>query len=397
MHRQVIVIGGGPMGAVTARVAAAEGADVLLVERRAHPAPVPSCTGLVSPRTLPTLGVSDRSVLQEIRALTLHAPGGRTLQMRTAETKAVVLDRRALEQELHELAVGAGVELRMGTEARVTEAGHVDLQSQAGSETIDAEVVVGADGPDSAVAQAVGLSPNGGHLFGIQAVVEVPGLKPDRVDVYFERDASLFAWCVPAEEGFARVGLLAPSDAAPGLLLRQLLARRFADRRVLSRTCGLIPMSTMQESVAGRVLLVGDAAGQVKPLSGGGLYTGSLCARIAGRAAADAVRRSKAELATYDAEWRSELSQDLAFGQTLRSLLTASSEADLDTLFGVLDDRDVLQFIADTGDIDHMGRLLSELARQPALWRKLIGLVSLIDHRKINALITRSTARSSRQ
>jgi len=390
VHRQVVVIGGGPIGAVAARFAAEEGADVLLAERRARPCSIPACTGLVSPRTLPTLGVSNRSVLRDIRALIAHSPGGRTLQLRSAELKAVVLNRHALEQELHTLAVQAGVELRLGTEASVAEDGRVILESSAGTETIDADVVIGADGPDSAVARAAGLSPNGGHLFGIQAVVEVPDLEPDRVDVYFEKDASLFAWRVPETEGHVRVGLLAPSDAEPAPLLQAFLDRHFADLRVVARAGGRIPLCATHRSVAGRFLLVGDAAGQVKPLSGGGLYTGALCARIAGRTAAQAASSNvEGVLATYDASWRGELGQDLAFGQTLRNVLVASSEADLDKLFGILDDREVLRFVADAGDIDHMGNLLSELSRQPSLWGKLIGLLSLIDQRKLDALMAR--------
>jgi len=400
VHRQVVVIGGGPIGTVAARFAAEEGADVLLVERRACPAPIPACTGLVSPRTLPALGVSDRSVLREIRALTAHAPGGHALVLRAAEIKAVVLDRNALEQELHTLAAAAGVEVRMGTEGRVTEDGRVVLESRSESETIDAGVVIGADGPDSAIARTVGLSAQGGHLFGVQAMVEAPDLEPDRVDIYFEKDASLFAWCVPAEAGHARVGLLAPSDADLAQLLQHLLDRRFAGRRVVARAGGRIPMVAAPQSVAGRFLLLGDAAGQVKPLSGGGLYTGACCARIAGRTAAQAAASGsdlEDVLATYDPTWRDELGQDLAFGQTLRNVLVASSEADLDKLFDILDDRELLQFIANAGDIDHMGRLLSELARQPALWGKLIGLLSLIDRRKIDALIARPAVAPSSQ
>jgi digeranylgeranylglycerophospholipid reductase len=398
VHYQVIIIGGGPIGAATARYAAEAGASVLLVERRAHPAPVPACTGLVSPRTLPTLGASDRSVLREILGLTAHSPSGRTLKLRADETKALVLDRPALEAELLARAAAAGAEIRMGTEGHVTSDRRVLLESRVGRETLEADVVIGADGPDSAVARAAGLSAGGAFLFGVQAMIEHSALDPDCVDVFFEKDAGLFAWCVPAEGGVARVGLLAPAGAAQAPLLRSLLSRRFPGRRVFSRAGGRIPAAAVPQSVAGNILLVGDAAGQVKPLSGGGLYTGGVCARLAGRIAAEAAGRDAAGvLASYDAAWREELGRDLAFGQTLRSVLAASSDADLDALFGILDDRDLLEFAADVGDIDHMGHLLGDLSRRPALWSKLIGLLSLIDQRKLNALIAKpAVAPSSR-
>ena len=152
VHYQVIIIGGGPIGAATARYAAEAGASTLLVERRARPADVPACTGLVSPRALPALGASDRSVLREIRGLAAHSPGRRTLRLRADEVKALVLDRIALEAELLALAEAVGVEIRMGTEGQVTPEGRVLLESRAGSEALDTGVVIGADGPDSAVA-----------------------------------------------------------------------------------------------------------------------------------------------------------------------------------------------------------------------------------------------------
>ena len=392
MDHRIVIIGGGPIGAATARFAAEEGANVLLVERRAKPSAIPACTGLVSPRTLAALGVSNRSVLRKVRAVTAHAPAGRALPLRSDELKAVVLDRSALEAELLALAASAGAEVRPGAEARLLGDGRIEIESRAGTETIEAAVVIGADGPNGAVARAGGLATDDDFHFGIQATIEDQASDSDHVDVYFEPDASLFAWRVPAERGSARVGLLVPPGGDPAALLDGLLTRRFAGKRVLSRAGGRIPSAPLPRTVSGRVLLVGDAAGQVKPLSGGGLYTGAVCARLAGHLAAEATASwggAERVLSSYDPMWRDELGQDLAFGQTMRSVLAATSTADLDTLFAILDDDDILRFLADEGDIDHTRRLLSEISRRPALWGKLIGLLSLIDQRKIDALIAR--------
>ena len=172
MDHRIVIIGGGPIGAATARFAADEGAHVLLVERRAKPSAIPACTGLVSPRTLAVLGVSNRSVLRKIRAVNAHAPGGRVLPLRSDELKAVVLDRSALEAELLTLAASAGAEVRLGTEARLLKDGRIEIESRAGTETIEAAVVIGADGPNSAVARAGGFATGDDFLFGIQATVE---------------------------------------------------------------------------------------------------------------------------------------------------------------------------------------------------------------------------------
>jgi digeranylgeranylglycerophospholipid reductase len=390
VHTRVIVIGGGPIGAATARFVAELGGSVLLVERRARPVSVPACTGLVSPRALSSLGASDRSVLREIHAVRVHSPGGKRIVFRSTEAKGLVINRCALEEELLDLAASAGAEIRMCTEGHMDEYGRVILKSRLGTQTLEARVLIGADGPDSSVARAAGLSVSGSQVIGIQAIIEDPNPERDCVDVYFENTLNLFAWRVPAEDGLARVGLLAPVDANPLPLLQSLLSRRFASCRVVSVVGGRIPLVVVPRSVAGRVMLVGDAAGQVKPLSGGGLYTGALCARIAARFTVQTNTQASDDgtlLAGYDTAWRAELEPILSVSRALRSVLAVSSEADLDRLFEILDHPDVLHFIAEAGDIDHMGQLLNRISRRPALWRRLVGFLSLVDRRKFDALI----------
>jgi len=106
----VVVVGGGPIGAVAARHAAAVGARVLQIERGECTGEPARCTGLVSPHTLELLEVSAASLLREIRGGILHAPGGRTIELRANTVKAVVLDRGKLNRELIEFAIDAGVE-----------------------------------------------------------------------------------------------------------------------------------------------------------------------------------------------------------------------------------------------------------------------------------------------
>ncbi len=92
----VLVVGGGPSGAVAARRAAETGARVLLVDQGDGESATVRCTGLVSPRTQETLGFSQTCVLREIRRARIHAPGGRTLEIDARTTKGLVLDRAAL-------------------------------------------------------------------------------------------------------------------------------------------------------------------------------------------------------------------------------------------------------------------------------------------------------------
>ena len=380
-HHHVVVIGGGPIGSVAARSAAEAGARVLLIERSGAGDAGSLCTGLVSPRTLPALGVSEASVLRRIRGVEAHAPGGRRLTIRTDETKAVVLDRTRLEAELRERASDAGVEIRLRCEAIGLRRGAVAVRSSAGRETLSAGVVVVAAGLNSALCRAASL-PRPARLFhAAQAIVESEAERGDEVRVFVGREVAprFFAWAVPAEPGRMRVGLAAFPGTDPGPFLDRLLDRRFANAAVRERRFGRIPIGPLPRPIGDGCLLVGDAAGQVKPLSGGGLYTGAICARIGGRAAALDARVDRAMLERYAAACDRAVGGEFRFGLAARDVLESLSDGGIDEAFAALDDPELMRFVAEIGDIDRLHRLPRGLASRRRLWTRLLPLLALID------------------
>ncbi len=401
MHVHVVVVGAGPIGAVVARCAAEAGASVLLVDHRDDLSRSSCCTGLVSPRTLTTLGVSSGPVLREIRAVTLHAPDGRMLNLSADRTKAVVIDRSRLEQELHIQARAAGVDVRLGTEAVSASRDAIVLRSADGPRTVTASVVVGADGPSSRVAQWFELPPPEQFVQAAQAVIETDRAVPsDRVEVFLGNNVApgFFAWAVPAEEQRLRVGLGVSPPFDPSEHLDRLLATRFQGCRIISRAGGRIPVSPSPRCAADSVLLVGDAAGQVKPLSGGGLYPGGICARIAGRIAAETALSGTSNplaAATYESEWRSAIGREIAFGRSMRRISEMLSDADLSALIAACDDPDLLSFLAKHADIDDFHRLADELAARPSLWGKVLRLLPLVVNREVVSLTDRSPVAST--
>jgi len=396
MFVDVVVVGGGPIGAVAARCAAEAGASVLLVDRRDNLDRSSCCTGLVSPRTLTTLGVSSHSVLREIRAITVHAPDGQALELSADQAKAIVIDRSLLERELHGLARAAGVDVRMSTEAVSASGNALVLRSAGGRKTVGTSILVGADGPRSRVAEWSGLPPLEQSVGAAQAVIEPQqAVPPDRVEVFLGRDVApgFFAWAVPSDAEQLRVGLGVAPPLDPSEHLERLLTTRFPGCRTVSRTGGQIPVSPVPRAAVGSVLLVGDAAGQVKPLSGGGLYPGGICARIAGRIAAETALSGKPNhraAAAYESEWRSTIGREIAFGRSVRRISERLSDSDLNALFAACDDPNLLSFLAEHADIDRFHQLPDELAAHPSLWRKVLGLLPVIVGREIADLPDRS-------
>ncbi len=378
----VVVVGGGPAGAVTARIAAEAGAVVLLLERRTRIEEPSACAGLISPRTLSVLGVSDACVVRRPRGVSFHAPGGGVLSVRTTTDRALVVDRSILESELLARARDVGVDVRLGATATGWRDGVVRFEGAASEETAVGAVLVGADGPESQVAAWAGL-PNAGSLRALQVEAESADPEPDGVCVYVGHliAPEFFAWSIPAQAGCTRIGLAVSDLIDPAPYLDSLLAQRFPNHRIVSRIEARIPIPSPRRTTADGVLLVGDAAGHVKPLSGGGIYFGGLCARVAGRAAARAAKEPHDQtehLLYYEDACRALIGPETRFGATARSIRDALDDDDWSRIFAILNHRDLLALVAERIDLDHLRHMVPHLLSRPRLWRPLFALWDIV-------------------
>ncbi len=378
----VVVVGGGPIGAVAARSAAAAGGRTLLIEKGDGSGEPMRCAGLLSRRVLPTLGASDDSVIREIHGGVIHSPSGVEISLHADAVKGVVIDRAVLNRELLTLARDAGAEVHLNTRVTSARPGSISLIAGGVREDVRARVIIGADGPRSIVSSSFSLSPPEEMLMASQATVVGPVRKNDEVDIFFGRAfaPTFFAWAIPAREGSTRVGLAAPLGTKTDELLSRFLESHKLGREV-GRIQGIIPISLAPEVVTNGVLLVGDAAGQVKPSSGGGLYTGGVCARIAGKVAAEAAlsgKTAKSDLTVYELRFKQEIGAELAFGRAVRSMLGSIDDDGIDFLFNAIDQPEIRELITQYGDIDYPSRLVHALASRRDLWPALRPLISVL-------------------
>jgi len=375
----LVVVGGGPVGATAARVAAEGGLSVLLVEEHPQVGRPVRCTGLLSRRGLAEAEVGPGVILREVRGALIHAPNGYRLKIEAPEARAYVLDREGFDRELAARAVGAGVELWTASRAVGWRDGEVVVVRKGREIKVGAKLIIGADGPKSRVAGWAGLGGPEELVYTLQ--VELPQQSERReeaVELFLGRKVApgFFAWAVPSSPGMARVGLgTTRREALRGGFAR--LRERFPGRPG-ALNGGLIPFGPPPRTVADHVLLVGDAAAQAKPTSGGGLYTGIVCAEIAGEVAAKAVKMGDTSieaLEEYERRWRGRLGRELRFGMLAHRLFASLSDDELDRIIAVLDDPEILEVIVDHGDIDYPSLLIKELATRPRLWRRLLGLL----------------------
>jgi geranylgeranyl reductase family protein len=291
-HWDVVVVGGGPAGAACAAAArrASPNARVLILDRADFPRDK-VCGDGIAPEALDVvagLGIDPAALIEGYPAvprLRLRSPGGAEVE-RAMHRPASVVPRAVFDHRLLTAALATGAELRRHVVRQVTvRPDSVDVDG-----TVTARVLVGADGAESVVRRALGIAPNRSDRMAI-AIRGYAAQPPDtdgvQVILTTEQRWPAYAWSFPIGDGRANVGygeLVSGGANREGLLtgLEELLPGVEAAELRAHR----LPLSTGRpRQPDGRVLLAGDAASLINPLTGEGIFYAVLSGALAGAAA----------------------------------------------------------------------------------------------------------------
>jgi geranylgeranyl reductase family protein len=381
-----LVVGAGPAGSTAAYELSRRGHRVVVLEEHPRVGYPVQCAGLVSSRVLKLAG-SERMLLGPVHGATVFGPSLGSVTFKASEPRAFVIDRAGLDIYLAERASNAGAEFRAGVRFDGFTPGPSGLRRarltrvDGTHEELDARLVLGADGVASAVARAARLRRPVEILPAFEAEVPRSPGDPDQVEVYLGNDFApgLFGWWIPDFAGGARIGIAARADGTSARTYFERFVRR-VERRFgasLPAPVGLvvsgIPIGSLPHLVADRVMLVGDAAAQVKPLSGGGIFTGMTAATEAAQVADGALRSDRLDEATlreYERRFDSKLGEEFRKARYLRRLFVRLSDAEFDRLLQALASARMTESIVAFGDIDFPSHVARRLLRQsPALLR----------------------------
>ncbi len=307
-----IVIGAGPAGSTAAFRLSRAGARVLLLDRERFPRDKP-CGGGLTYRAVRQLPVPVEPVVEDtVRRFQLGLRYGRSFERRSEEPLILMTQRRRLDAHLAEQAAEAGADFRDGVRATALATDEQGVTVRFDGSGASAPVAIGADGVNGLTARVLGLAGRRQHGVALEGNVSHVHAREDyrgRAVVELGVVPGGYAWVFPKGD---HVNVGVGGWESEGTRLRAHLERACAEYglpadRLESVRGYRLPMRRLGDRArSGRVLLVGDAAGLVDPLSGDGMYEAFVSARLA----AESVLRD--DLGGYEPALERELARTLA-------------------------------------------------------------------------------------
>lgn len=353
--KKIIIVGAGPAGCYLAQNLKLAGiASVILEEDPEVGRPV-RCAGVLG------MDVFEKTRLKIPRDSIKNFINGAVIHYKDKSFKllrnkvACVVSREQFDQSL-----ASGLDIRLGTK-------FLDLIRSAGNDyllktsqgELSADIVIGADGPFSVVRKK-SLPEKLAFVPGYQITLKSQLAYPsDLIQVFFTRLFHEFVWLIPENHTSWRLGAL---GREPKEQVKDFLKKQNFQGEITNEFAGIIPTGLFK-TVSRNIALVGDAAGQVKPLSGGGVYFGLKCAEIL----ADCIKNG--DLNKYDRLWKKQFSGEIRLGLRARATFEKTSQEVLKRLFDVLAEE--AEKIAGSGQFEYHSTAFLKIIKNPKIYRLL--------------------------
>lgn len=356
---EIIVVGAGPAGSYAACELASAGHSVAVLEHKSAAGLDICCTGIISAECFEAFGISPEVIVRKANSAKFFMPSGNFTRLNSEKVKVCIVDRSRFDCAIANKAQSKGATYFFSTDCTaVNIKGNkviVETLRNNSKQIFDARAVILATGQDLRLHHKLGLGKFKHFAIGAQTEIDAENL--DEVEVYFNQQLApdFFAWLVPTSPGKALAGLLSSSHAK--LHLEKFLLSPFCKGRLASTNIKIrqkaIPLCVLPQSVGERILVIGDAAGQVKPTTGGGIYMGNLGAQIASdvlKEALDKDNLSASYLARYQKQWKAKMSREISFGRWIRWIYSKLSDQQIEKLFNTFTSGDMATALLNSPD-----------------------------------------------
>lgn len=321
----VVIAGGSIAGLLCAREIASSGNSVLVLEKDHEIGTPQHCGGMVSRRALAQLGIipSVRTAGNTITSVQMLSPGGQSV---TVETDGDILEvnRRALDKHAAAQAQRAGATIRVGVAFRGPNTGGVRTSTG----DVRCDITVDARG--------VAALPHGPDiLVSTQYEVQASWIMRGKVVVMLDQDRypGFFAWIIPAGAGRGKVGVA--GRRINGTVLMEQILEQMGGGSILRRIIAPIWVGgPIERFVQDTRVIVGDAAGQSKPTTGGGIYSSGMGGILAGQAIARYLKSKDTKQLDYKPAWMKIFGREFQAQKAARHVLERLDNPAIDSIVG---------------------------------------------------------------
>ena len=384
----VTIIGAGPIGSTLAYELAKEDINVCLIDKKKVIGLPLQCAGIINKRVLDVNQFPDELILNKAKGAVLHSKN-HSLSVSKEEDQAIIIDRVALDQFLYNRAIENGVDSYLSSKVLAIDdvEGKVSFQNESTEKSIKSKIIVGADGPLSIVSSAFGNDFDYYCASQYLVKIEEDNNQMSFVDLYAYGDLFPgFIWQIPVSENIFRIGLFSNYDyKRQNEILNDFLMNEFQyeNYEIIEKYKGKIPIYNKENKLfKNRALIIGDAASQVKPTTGGGLLIGFEAVRKAKKAIVNALDSEDFNslnlekethddkeilqncLKSYQDDFEERFIKEFSYQFKVQKTLCTLSDDDLDYFFEELKEKEADKLISEYGDMDNQSILVKEFLKR---------------------------------
>jgi len=364
----IIVVGAGPIGSTYAYKMAKEGYDVALFDMKNRIGQPLQCAGLVSTNICDTKNLPEHVIINKVKGANLYSPDGTMIRVGKNKTVAYVLDRVMYDKYLFDRAVGAGVTPYLGEKVLDVDVDNTSIKTR--DRKYSSRLIVVASGPSCHTSKKMDPGLKEESFVGLQYTVKTEEQDLDYLNLSINQYILPgFLWEIPTSPFTRRVGLFTDGSysEAEKLLNNQL---KNADQ-IIEKHNGLIPkFNPNKRIVKNNTLLLGDAAGQVKPTTGGGLISGFNCVEIASINSIKMLKENNNKyLLDYEKEYHKRYDDEFKAQKNVQNIIRDMTDDDFNYMFNQLKKYNVDKIISEHGDMDNQIPLLKELVKTGVIFK----------------------------
>ena len=374
----VVIVGAGPVGSTIAYYLSKKGLDVALVDKKKQIGYPLQCAGILSKHIFDLNELPEEVILNRVLGAFLHTRN-HILNVKKDAPVAYVIDRIAYDEFLLNRSLENGV--RLINQKVVDVDAEMGITYLSNSQSLKSKVIIGCDGYNSILSECMGNVQENFQASQMLVKISDENINTfrdsrknagDFVDTYLLNDILPgFLWIIPLADGQYRVGLFSnQTHKEQNEFIINFLNENF-EYEIVEKYKGFIPIfNEKNKIVQNRLLLIGDAAGQLKPTSGGGLLIAFDACRIACGYVAQAIAHDDMDiLMGYQKEFQKEYLREFHYQFKVQSTLEMLSDEDLDYLFLKLKENDGEHLISEYGDMDTQSRLVKEFIKRGLIFK----------------------------